>query len=387
MRPRALVVSLDSGIKWGAPKGAAHHLSQVVRGFREAGFDVCLIMPAGVMVLDSDSNTDRSSFASSSFIPFDFPFMTQEGLVNHLRLLSLIGHEHRRSPFTVIYERYSLWSYLGVLSSGSLEVPLVLEVNSPLRDEQAAYRSLALPELAAMVERRNLAGATRIVVVSDVLKGLFEERGASKERIKVIRNISELGSGETIRRRKNKTPHLCFLGSLKKWHGVDFFLDVVKGLHEMSCPVRLSIMGEGPEEQALKTRVLELGLQANVHFHGHLPANKLKQKLQTVDLTVAPYPELDPFYFSPLKIADSLSMGIPVVASAQGDIPEMLGEGSAGLLLPPGAKDRWVSETHSLLKSADRLQTLSRGASSISRDWSWRTIVEQSVDGLIESKI
>jgi glycosyltransferase involved in cell wall biosynthesis len=53
-----------------------------------------------------------------------------------------------------------------------------------------------------------------------------------------------------------------------------------------------------------------------------------------MDVGTAPYAPQPVFYFSPLKIAEYLAAGLPVVASEQGDIPRLVGD--AGMLVPPG---------------------------------------------------
>ena len=53
-------------------------------------------------------------------------------------------------------------------------------------------------------------------------------------------------------------------------------------------------------------------------------------------MAVAPYPALDRFYFSPLKLYEYLAMGKAVVASAIGQVCEVIDDGINGLLTRPG---------------------------------------------------
>ena len=67
-------------------------------------------------------------------------------------------------------------------------MPLVLEVNSPLVLELGRTRGLSFPRLARRVETRIFQRATRVCVVTDVLKGMVAELGVDPDRIFVTPN-------------------------------------------------------------------------------------------------------------------------------------------------------------------------------------------------------
>jgi glycosyltransferase involved in cell wall biosynthesis len=52
-------------------------------------------------------------------------------------------------------------------------------------------------------------------------------------------------------------------------------------------------------------------------------------------VAVAPYPQLEQFYFSPLKIYEYMAAGLPVIASDIGQISELIEDKVNGLLVPP----------------------------------------------------
>src|SRR5438876_10001310 len=61
-----------------------------------------------------------------------------------------------------------------------------------------------------------------------------------------------------------------------------------------------------------------------------------------MDVAVAPYPRLSDFYFSPLKIYEYMAAGVPIVASAIGQITEILTHRRTALLHPPGGVRKMV---------------------------------------------
>ena len=62
----------------------------------------------------------------------------------------------------------------------------------------------------------------------------------------------------------------------------------------------------------------------------------LYQSLQRSHIGVAPYLEMQYNYFEPVKILDYQMAGLPVVASAVGEVPSMVDDGESGMLVPPG---------------------------------------------------
>ena len=63
---------------------------------------------------------------------------------------------------------------------------------------------------------------------------------------------------------------------------------------------------------------------------------QVPEHLRDVDVTVAPYPRLDGFYFSPLKVFEYMAAGRPIVASRIGQIESVLCDGETALLVEPG---------------------------------------------------
>ena len=53
-----------------------------------------------------------------------------------------------------------------------------------------------------------------------------------------------------------------------------------------------------------------------------------------MDVAVAPY-SAEGFYFSPLKVYEAMAAGLPVVASAVGQVSRVIDDGVTGLLCQP----------------------------------------------------
>src|SRR5262249_34171286 len=96
------------------------------------------------------------------------------------------------------------------------------------------------------------------------------------------------------------------------------------------------VIGDGPERGRLERQARDLGLEPRVRFVGTVPHQAVPDYLAACDVLTAPYEPMEGFYFSPLKVAEYLASGRPVVVSAVGELERTL-EGVPGVTLaPPG---------------------------------------------------
>src|SRR5262249_17859361 len=84
--------------------------------------------------------------------------------------------------------------------------------------------------------------------------------------------------------------------------------------------------------------------------------------LRAMDVAVAPYPLLEPFYFSPLKVLEYMAAGRAIVASNVGQITDFVKHGETGLLVPPGDAARLANAIRQLAGNAALRESLGRNA-------------------------
>ena len=241
-------------------------------------------------------------------------------------------------------------------------MPYVLEVNSPLRLEQARWRGLELSGRAARVERLLFSQATSVVAVSAEVGAYAITAGASPSRVQVVPNGVDLQAFATSGGRSRSGFTVGFLGSLKPWHGVDTLIDAAARLTHVIRGLRVLIVGDGPERRALETQARAAGLGDHVTFVGAVPKEDVPAWLGQMDVATAPYPPLDGFYFSPLKLYDYMAAGVAIVASRIGQISQVLTHGVDALLSAPGDAEDLANRVRQLHDDPVRRRRLAMAA-------------------------
>ncbi len=379
-------VCADAGVPVFGHKGCSIHVQEVLRTFVKRGWQVELIAASlGGPVrrgLDAVSVTQLPELSSSSPIARE-------------RTISLLndairGALMKGTPFDLIYERHSLWSAAAMEFGRVAGIPRVLEVNAPLIEEQATYRELADRELAEGVARRAFVASSHIVVVSDAVADYVRQRDAPAEHIHIEPNgVDPTRFSPDIPpmiARQPGTITVGFAGSMKRWHGLLTLIDGFK-IASRKCPaLRLLIVGDGPLRQEIESTVQTAELDQVVRLVGPVDPERMPGMLTSMDIGVAPYDTIPGFYFSPLKIFEYMAAGLPVVASATGQIPEIIQDGERGLLSRPGDADNLALTLVRLAGDSGlraRLGTSARAAAV--RQYTWDAIVDRVVAAAFEA--
>ena len=100
-----------------------------------------------------------------------------------------------------------------------------------------------------------------------------------------------------------------------------------------------------------------------------------------MDVAVAPYPALANFYFSPLKILEYMAAGRAIVASAIGQINELIAHGKTGLLCPPGDSAQLAAALHRLKADTPLSRRLGEAArSDVVCNHTWDAVASRIVE-------
>ena len=122
-------------------------------------------------------------------------------------------------------------------------------------------------------------------------------------------------------------PLVGIVATLRSWKGHRFLLQALGD--QRLANVRLVIVGDGPQEQALRQQVEELGLRARVQFTGQ--QSDVAPWMRAFDVMALPSTGNEGV---PQALMQAMACGIPVVTTPVGAIPELVRDGETGLMVP-----------------------------------------------------
>jgi glycosyltransferase involved in cell wall biosynthesis len=114
------------------------------------------------------------------------------------------------------------------------------------------------------------------------------------------------------------------------------------------------------------------------HFTGAVDPNAIPDWLRQMDVCVAPYPQLEEFYFSPLKVYEYMAAARPVVASAVGQLKQLIEHEVDGLLVPPGDGAALALALVRLREDGELRKRLGETArEKVLRDYTWDGVAQK----------
>jgi glycosyltransferase involved in cell wall biosynthesis len=339
-RPRVayLKTNLWHGVQAG---GSIAHVAGVVNGFARRGCDINVYTAETLPLIDpSVPVTYVSAEGAFSLPPETARYVFHESFVEQAR--SVLRNERPE----LLYQRYCLANYVGVILAREWGIPLVLEYNgSEVWASENWGFPLTFARTARRIEELNLRHAHLIVVVSDALRDELRARGIGDERIVCQPNgVDPLlfdpdrfrGTDRLALRRALGLPEdavVClFLGTFGPWHGVDVLAQAIRRLattrsawldEQRCCFV---FVGDGqmmPRVRATLSQVPERFYR----LAGLVPQAEAPRHIAAADLLLSPHvpnPDGSRFFGSPTKLFEYMAMGKAIIASELEQIGEVL---------------------------------------------------------------
>ncbi len=165
------------------------------------------------------------------------------------------------------------------------------------------------------------------------------------------------------RREGTHEPVVVYMGRLSAEKGVSTLLRAMARLPDLE----LRIIGEGPERAALEAEAAALGL-VNVRFLGFVSGATRFDHLRAAMCLALPSICHEQY---PMAVAEAMALGVPVVASRMGGIPELVAHEASGLLFAAGRDDELAA--HLARLAADPALVRRMGAAG-------RAIIERDHD-------
>jgi glycosyltransferase involved in cell wall biosynthesis len=179
-----------------------------------------------------------------------------------------------------------------------------------VRDLRVAWS--AVSEVAARLVRRVVAA--EVDLLPNAVDVGWWRAAASTRRAPITNEVRVVSVGR-MAVRKRPLPLLRILAEVR---------DLVRS----DVPVRLVLVGDGPQRRQVAQRIRDLGMSDWVDLPGQLPRCEIRDVLAAADLYVAPA-TLESFGIAALE---ARAVGLPVVAKDRGGVGEFVTNGTDGIL-------------------------------------------------------
>jgi glycosyltransferase involved in cell wall biosynthesis len=295
-------------------------------------------------------------------------------------------------PDAVLVRHDAYWCSMAWAAERS-RVPLVTYVDAPMAYETRLYQMGSRwhpPGLVEWIERQALRPSRALTATSHpTMEKIREDYG-------ITTPISVIPNGlhperfpvldESTRRERRSAlgvdaPVVVgFQGTFQRFHGVDRLQELMLSLTHRK-DVHWLLIGDGPERPALQQGVAG---RVQATFMGRQPAESMGALLNLTDIAVVPHNFVNGiFYLSPLKVIESGAAGCAVVASRQGDIPWLLDDGRAGVLVDTPDLSDWTQAIERLADDPGLRRQLGQAAQRyVLERFTWRQIAIQFAEVL-----
>lgn len=326
-RPRRRVLYVNHEVECG---GAEHSLLELISGLDREKFEPHLVCSMEGPLTDRA----RALGAEIHLVPmlFQGKFAKLWGI---LRAGLMIRRLIKRAGIQLVHTNSLIAGYCGVFAAKLCQVPTIWHV-----------RDISYPEAAKKI----CAQAERVVANSQATADSLSVPARLEKRLHVVYNgigpqfFEQLDTRLEVRVELNVNEHEKLIGifaRLDPWKGHADLIEATKHILNAHPQTTIVVVGEtlfdgsrGRHEnyrEDLEQLARQRGVWGKIQFLGH--RDDIPRLMAAMNVIVQPSSSPEPFGRS---IAEAQAVGVPVVGSALGGIPELIEDGHSGILFPGG---------------------------------------------------
>lgn len=171
-------------------------------------------------------------------------------------------------------------------------------------------------------------------------------------------NFFEYQKGEKVK-------NVLFVSRLVHYKETDLLIELS---HHLPKGINLVIVGEGPEQEKMKTN----SNPDNTYFLGKLSGEELAKAYASCDLFV--FPSLSETFGN--VVLEAMASGLPVVAANSGGPKNIIRDGDNGFLVKPKSLEALKEKTLLLAQDEDLLNKMSANAREYAESQSWTNLIQ-----------
>ena len=273
---------------------------------------------------------------------------------------------------------YCRWHVLGLpllLAARVARVPYILEVNGSHEDIVLAYPGLRrFRALLLALSTWEFRHAHAVITVAPGLAAWIEQLTSGRVPVEWMPN----GAPDALSGRStapDDPPYAVFIGELARWQGLDTLL-AARRSSSWPAGVSLVIAGSGVGQPLVE----QCSTEGVVDFRGRLPRDAAQELLARGSVSISPQTarlDRNLLGVTPLKVAESVMLGVPPVVSDLPGQADIVRSAPAGAVVPPDDPEALATAVGRVIAGvADRVGLSAYGR----RTLGWETIARRTFE-------
>jgi glycosyltransferase involved in cell wall biosynthesis len=241
--------------------------------------------------------------------------------------------------------------------------------------------------LLTNLKRKVASSSAAMTVVSHAMRDEAHAQLIFSPALSVVPMGVDLRDRFTPGHEGRASDELLFVGRLVAKKGLRFLIDAMPQIVVRRPAVRLTIVGFGPEERALRRQVETLALVNHVRFEGAVPQDRLPALYRRAALFVAPFvrDSSGDQEGLPVALMEAVGCGCPVIAGQVQGLDDLLGDLAKEVCVDPADAGALADAVVESLEHPQRARVRADAirASAIDRV-DWESVAARYGDLLIE---
>jgi glycosyltransferase involved in cell wall biosynthesis len=208
--------------------------------------------------------------------------------------------------------------------------------------------------MASLVARK--LKAAFVTVSGSMIPVAAKYFGIDEERFQCISNGIDLNKFRSVKNIPGHPPTIVMIGTLCRNKGQILGIEAFKGLVKLIPNVRLKLVGDGPDRDALVDSVKVNTLTGRVEFAG------LRDDVPEIMAASDIIWQLSQSEALPVVVLEAMATGVPVVGFDVRGIRDAVADGQTGTLVPYGDTDAVAKATVRILTDQTLYQSFSSRA-------------------------
>jgi glycosyltransferase involved in cell wall biosynthesis len=293
----------------------------------------------------------------------------------------------------VILAVSSYCNFSAALAARWLRLPLVLFCEAPLEYEYSLFLTqyYPYPRLGRWFEGLSVQAAEQVVCISEILKGYLMRYDVPATKFTVIPNGVDHVSIRPREADLELQTHLGlqnrltigFVGSFWFFASQSNFIRMAQSLCHDFPELVFLFVGGGDFAESLKNLGKKADLTPNFHFVGTLDHEMVPRYLSIMDIVLSPYRGDYLFYGSSMKLLEYMAAGKALLATALGQIKELVQDGYNGLLYESDDWEGMETKLRLLIENPELRRQLGANARhTVELGWTWEHQAKRLVEVL-----